>query len=97
MKIQVINEAPTINPSDVRSDKYYGMIHKYGGGKGFVSALPYKGKFIILCAIALTEGNCFSGFENCVTIQDAVTKAQNMFTIFQFDTHKELFKWLAED
>ena len=99
MKIQVINEVhiPTINPLNASSDKYYGVIHKYTSDKGFVSALPHNGKFIIFCAIDLTEGSRFSGFVNCVTIQDAVTKAQDNFTIFQFDTYKELFKWLAVD
>ena len=99
MKIQVINEVriPTLHPTDARSDKYYGVIYKYGGDKGFISALEYKDKFTIFCATSLTEGNCFGGFENCTNLQKLCEQAQDNFTIFQFDTYKELFKWLAED
>lgn len=99
MKIQVIKEVqiPTLDPANVRSNNYYGVIQKHRGDKGFVSTSSYKGRFIILCVDSLTTGNSFAGCESYATLKELCTENQERFTIFQFDSYKELFKWLAED
>jgi len=99
MKMQVIKQVqiPTLDPTDVRSDKYYGIIPKEGGDKGFVSASPYQGEFTILFVDSLTTGKSFAICESYATLKELCTENQEHFTIFQFDTYKELFKWLAED
>lgn len=85
--------------SEVSTDKYYGVKGSFSP-KGFISRENFhSGNFIPRCSKCLTAGNNWPDFySNCLTtvIIRMLESKNEQYEIFEFDTAKELFAWLAE-
>ena len=97
MKKVILNESQvaTIVLDDVTSDKYYGA--QIRDRKGFISRQGYgQGDFRLYAVDSVTVGNAWSFFDFPIlsTVISRILDANN--NVFEFDTAKELFKWLAE-
>lgn len=94
MKKVVLDVPGDITPvSNVSNKKYYAFKIA-----NFVGTITLKsGMYYCLCADQLTSGNDISGFKNICL--DAMIKdiVQEGFHVFEFETPKELFAWLAEN
>ena len=82
---------------------YYGIYCKTdddsdGYNKGFITRSEYDdGCFVVMCACGFTNGNNFNSFRNHNDINALIHHLiDNKFTVYRFDTPKELFAWLAE-
>lgn len=76
-------------------DKFYGA--KRSDGVGFVTTREYRRKFKLACVSNLTFGNEWDSCEG-ETLLECLDKALAWkFQVFEFDTAKELFTWLAEN
>ena len=81
---------------DVDNEKYYGILNYKE--KGFITRRRYDDdKYIILSVDFLTNGNGWDYYTN-----DSISKVIGDFIwdgrgkVYEFDTSKELFQWLAE-
>lgn len=93
--IKVENEL--VEVSNVDEEKYYGMQGLHSN-KGFVVQSQFKsGNFKILSSESFTYGNGWSDYENNNLISMFNRILKDNKTIYEFDTSKELFKWLSED
>jgi hypothetical protein len=75
--------------------KYYGI--EDNGDKGFITQSEYdSNNFVVLATEALTMGNSYC--THCTNnLEGILTGLINIgFVVYEFDTHKELFKWLSE-
>jgi hypothetical protein len=97
MKKVVESENLQVTPlSSVSEQKYYGVINK--NSKGFIGRKAYcGGEFCVFCAEAVTQGNTWSDYDN-KSLKRVVSNLLNTktFTIYEFDTYSDLFKWLGE-
>lgn len=88
---------------EVNARFYYGVLEvNYEGKsvqKGFIVQQAYRnGPFIAVCENSMTVGNNWDSY-SCNTLEatvDAIIKSGCKKQVFQFDTAKELFAWLAE-
>jgi hypothetical protein len=81
--------------SKVSESKYYGIEDR--GDKAFITQSEYdSNNFILLATEALTLGNAYS--TRCTeNLEVLLTELINTgFVVYEFDTYKELFKWLSE-
>jgi hypothetical protein len=95
---EVINTSrDTVNVSEVNSYKFYGFVQNHTNSKGFISRVSYGGGNYQMKAITeLTEGNSWPSHSRS-NLQGTIENLLNKnFTVYQFDTSKELFTWLAE-
>lgn len=98
-------QIPTFTAEEARINKFYGAQKISDNSKGFISRPYYKdGKFQIKTIDNITEGNNFNYTGECnVTLLERLDTflkrilLHNQFNIFEFDTAKELFLWLAQD
>ena len=75
--------------------KYYGI--EDNGDKAFITQSEYNSNnFIALSPDHLTQGNSY--FTDCTkNLEGILTEFINLgFVVYEFDTYKELFKWLSE-
>lgn len=89
-------EVAVIELSNVNKDKYYGIIQ--GGAKGFVTRKDYdQGVYYPLVCESVTNGNTWNIHIN-TELKGLVRNliSNTSFTVYEFDTSKELFSWLAE-
>jgi len=98
MKQVVITETnPEVNVQRCDADKYYGLS-KAGSPRGFITRDDYdRGNFRAKVVRSLTRGNDWTfiqGPDLPAVLANAIAKSK--FTVFEFDTHKELMTWLAE-
>ncbi len=94
VKLEEKHEIVDVN--DVNATKYYGVIN-IDTEKGFIA----KGKmcdleFNLMARKEITIGNCWSHFKNANLKKMCENLIIANFKIFEFDTPKELFAWLAE-
>jgi len=97
MKKVINTDRDTVNVSEVDSDKFYGFVQNHTNLKGFISRISYcSGDYQAKAITDLTEGNSWP-IHTRSNLKDAIDNLLNKnFTVYQFDTSKELFTWLAE-
>lgn len=93
---KVVNEKEKeVAISACNVNKYYGFYSKNASCKGFIAREDFEnGKFTAYCTEHITEGNNFDStntFEDCLKM--LVSRG---FQVYEFDTYKQLFKWLSE-
>jgi hypothetical protein len=98
MKMQVVMPTPEKNVvflDEVDSDKYYGVIWQ-GNERCSIQSTGYKtGIFVAKCNRGLTYQNHFGCPTELVQFIEYQCIKDNR-PVYQFDTAKELFAWLAE-
>lgn len=101
---QVMNEIPPATTTLLRDTtifKCYGVLH-ISGDKGFIHRDDFlEGKFRIRCSHSITGGNQWKDKRwNSASLYSVIKNILNdpneNFTVFEFDSAKELFKWLSE-
>lgn len=97
MKTVILGEVTQVSCENADPQKYYGVLIR-DIDKGFITQETYcKGNFRVLASYDLTEGNNYSNFTGAVTLAEFVKEIiQRGEQVFEFDSYKELFKWLAE-
>lgn len=75
------------------SRKYYGCLIR--DQKGFITARHFEGPFFAAAAKSITIGNSWSQKDTSLAnlLRHFILEG---FEVFEFETHKELFVWLAE-
>jgi len=104
MKTVVLKqETNIVEASNVDDNKYYGTVKKASPeGKGFIVRTLYgdsngRSTYKLMSINYFTKGNSFESFDGYSLfglIKELLKN--NSFDIYEFDTPKELFKWLAE-
>jgi hypothetical protein len=94
--ITVKTKLKTIEASKVSPNKYYGVLDN-AGDRGFITRSEYEsGDYIVLCTYGVTAGNGYYA-ETTESLSELVTSLVNSeVKVYEFDTYKELFKWLSE-
>jgi hypothetical protein len=94
--ITVKTKLKTIEASKVSPIKYYGVRDSVGD-RGFITRSEYEsGDYIVLCVEEVTEGNGYYT-DTTESLSELITSLVNLeFKVYEFDTYKELFKWLSE-
>jgi len=100
MKTVVVNEPNNqVALSRVSEDRYYGISTPVSKGfmKGFITRTNYNGgDFIAVARNYLTNGNGWTALR-AYSLKETIKKVVNEgYVVYEFDTHTELFKWLAE-
>ena len=99
MKKVVINPPvvePTVTLSEANPRKYYGILSLYEG-KGFIKQEKFEsGPYQGICSNGLTKGNAWGAFQD-TSLPGLFGKIFDRgYSIFEFDSPQELFKWLSE-
>lgn len=81
-------------------EKYYGVLETIRPSKGFLMSKDYRcnNGYRVICRDQVTRGNNFP-FLNSATLEDfkkKVIEDSYIFTVYEFETFQELFKWLSE-
>jgi hypothetical protein len=95
---RVINPFPTlcVSTHDVSISKYYGVKH-HGGPKGFITSTGYRKSFYTFSEDKLTIGNGWGReYSNLKELIGYLLGVNLPFEVYEFDTAKEMFKWLAD-
>jgi len=102
----LFSEFQKLSPYELSSYSW-GIEHNPTKRKGFVSRDVYcQGEYRARSSSSLTEGNGWSFDikdilssirEDCGKFLSYIILNQPEFTLYQFDTEKELFLWLSED
>jgi hypothetical protein len=90
-------EVAVVELSNVSNEKYYGVSPDYDK-KGFITKTDFNlGKYTVLSQRLLTKGNGWDSFDS-QDLKTIIKKliSNTLFTVYEFDTSKELFTWLAE-
>lgn len=97
MMKKVVQSTPVVTVDNVADNKFYGVLAK-GDVKCFISRKDFNdGDFIVRSSRKLTQGNSYDSFNNnCLRTMITKLVEHENFEVFEFDTAKELFKWLAE-
>lgn len=96
-------ESQVTEVKDVSFNKYYGMT--YYGGKAFLTTKEFATReegatFIWLCRDFVNHNNKICLADGYSSVQEAIEYAiQNKMAseVYEFNTDRELFKWLAAD
>ena len=81
-------------------DKFYGVLSSKGS-RGFIFREEYRGgRYRNICVDELSRGNSWSSMY-AESLKEAIDKFINFvgdihFAVFEFDSQKELFLWLAK-
>ena len=93
-------EVVSVDISEVSVSKFYGVDATSNGRKAFiVRSQQCTDKFVVISTHEMTDGNCYpSKVGNSLkqTIENLKAGNDNAFRVFEFDTAKELFKWLSD-
>jgi hypothetical protein len=95
---QVVIEVPknVVAADETIDSRFYGVDS--GSSKGFICRSKYRtGPFTSFCGDNLTNGNTWSlDPEHSNSLQVAIKEyIRRGFSVFEFESYKELFKWLA--
>jgi hypothetical protein len=103
MKQVVINPpVESVATKDVSPEKCYGLLF-YNGGKAFLLTKEYfntygPNKFYWLCADDITKCNRIGNTDGYPSIPEAIElMIERGYKVYEFDSDKELLKWLAAD
>lgn len=95
MKKAVLPEYNTFLPKAARPDNYYGV--RIGDKRGIVMNNQHHQHkfFFVFDVFSITRGYSLYGISGSLeeVIHDVLARDGE---IFEFETHKELFKWLSE-
>jgi len=95
--VQQKPEALVFTSNEADEEKFYGVRHTTFNDKGFVTRTSHQdGDYKALITEALTKGNCWDQFHS-PTLEGLFQKIDGNFEIFEFETFKELGRWLIED
>lgn len=104
MKRQVITQEPEqklLTLQHVNDDLYYGIVRgEEFKLTGFLTRSQYNNSAHILAFSTdeLTKGNNWSSIQNHTNLRLAIENLILIgFTVYAFDTAKELFQWLADN
>jgi hypothetical protein len=79
-------------------NKYYGITPLDRYAKGFITRELFDaGNFIVVVAKHMTNGNTWEIIGKSRTLAECINKARKGFTVYEFDTPVELFKWLVDE
>jgi hypothetical protein len=82
--------------NNVNPNKFYGFL--CDGYKGFITREKYNdGNFIILSITKLTEGNRWPLYKSNTLFSLINDFSEEYHKVYEFETVKELFNWLAID
>lgn len=85
-----------VTPDYFDGDKYYGF-ESPSGGKGFLVQGARHKTYTVFAENGFTHSNKFPLLTDIDDAKHLLRVAiDNRFEVFEFDTSKELFKWLAE-
>lgn len=95
-KVVIKKELKEVSIDLVSVEKYYG-IEEFDN-KGFITQAQFESdKFITICTTEITKGNGWPSYNKCKNIHSLISRLiVDDITVYEFDTHKELFKWLSE-
>lgn len=95
-KVIFPDNTKTVNISNVTSQRFYGWEMR--GTKGLIHAADYnRGGFKAYSPNYLTSGNAISIPEdNGATLKSLIENLVKIAEVYEFETAKELFKWLSE-
>ena len=96
MKEVIVTKQKTVPASKVSQSKYYG-IRDTIGDRGFISRSEFdSGEYIVLCRVDITMGNGYN-VDSTQSLPKLITSlVSGGIKVYEFDTYKELFKWLSE-
>jgi hypothetical protein len=83
---------------DVKEDKYYGVILYWASGKKgfFVPSIQKPIQFYILFIQGLSQWHYYVEYKEKLSLIEMIKKVvKDGHTVFEFDSHQELFSWLA--
>lgn len=96
-KVVIKQVVAEVSIKDLSVKKYYGVKENLGI-KGFITQSDFDtNRFVALCTDEVTRGNNWPAFDGCrslKTLTEKLIKAK--FEVYEFETYKELFKWLSE-
>jgi len=94
--ITVKTKQKTVEASKVSSIKYYGVLDSVKD-RGFITRSEFEsGDYIVLSTVEVTEGNGYFT-DTTESLSELITSLVNSgIKVYEFDTYKELFKWLSE-
>ena len=97
MKTVILGKITQVSVGNIDPQKYYGVLSCFID-KGFITQEQYcKGSFRVLAASDVTEGNHFCSFKESSDLTEFVKGIiERGEQVFEFDSCKELFAWLAE-
>lgn len=93
---EVREQVETVSVSQVDQSKYYGVERFQQECRGFVTRGDYNvGSFILAATESVTNGNGWTQYrdEDLGRMIRFIIKRRK---VYEFDTAKELFKWLSE-
>ena len=99
-KIEVVS----VDISEVSVSKFYGAEKTTDGRKAFIIRSQHsEDGFVVISTKEMTDGNCYPSYAGS-TLKQAIVNLKAgsdnefrvEFRVFEFDTSKELFKWLAK-
>lgn len=99
---QVIDNKPNdvVELSYVTPKKFYGVANRVGRAVGFISRLNIEKGYVVFNSDGLTDGNwnpaIYAHYAQELTGLIAILIANN-YEVYEFDTSKELYGWLAEN
>ena len=97
MKKVVLEKEETVELTNVDPRKYYGVLRSCGS-KGFITRRNYReGLYSAYCCEGVTRANSWN-LQDSDTLDSVIKKLIDIlyFKVYEFDTAKELFTWLAE-
>ena len=94
--ITVKTKQKTVEASKVSPIKYYGVLDSVKD-RGFITKSEYEsGDYMVLGTDGITEGNGYYT-DTTESLSELITSLVNSgIKVYEFDTYKELFKWLSE-
>jgi len=98
MKQVIVGHTDTIDIYQCSENKFYGVLFVGDDeNKHFITKNNfYNGEFQIKATYNLTVGSSFPVFSNKILHIVLKNIVDRKHKVYQFDTHKELFKWLAK-
>lgn len=99
---KVLKNIPTVDfvsCENVTSDKYYGVSDREGR-RGFIAGNEFNGGcYKAFCCAYITKGNewIWRDLREVTSLSSFIRiLITDYLSVFEFDTHKELFQWLAD-
>ena len=99
--IQIVKKLPSINnirvfdAESISESKYYGvLVNKNKMAKGFIVNIGLG--FVVFCEMRITDGNRFASFVDPNLAHLTRQILDSGAELFEFETSKELFKWISE-
>jgi hypothetical protein len=86
----------TVHPNKCKVNKFYGVRHEHDPDAKYFITRTNSGNFALMGGAFLTTGNHHLSFPGQLE-QRLTTLLQNGSMVYEFDTCRELYQWLAAD